>query len=310
MGRSALRSRCLLPAGCGPAAPCSASASPTERGGQLRILNPATVNAISFPHLQPVGRSSFPEFRLGNSERRASLLSERYGGLNEEVLLRVLIREVFPGRIALVSSLGAESAILMHLVSLIEPSLPVIFLNTEKHFPETLAYRKSLVSHFGLKDFREVAPDPKQLSRFDPDGDLSQRDSDFCCQLRKVLPLEKVLTGFDAWITGRKRLHGGLRENLRLIEAADGKIKVNPLVGWSKERLKAYYAAHDLPRHPLTRSGFTSVGCAPCTRRAASEDSPRDGRWAGQAKTECGIHIARQTTGRNRSPVSPYDPTI
>jgi len=273
-------------------------------------LKSGTVNAISFPRLQPVGRSSFPEFRLEHSAQRAVLLSQRYGGLNEEVLLRVLIREVFPGRIALVSSLGAESAVLMHLVSLIEPSLPVIFLNTYKHFPETLAYRSQLASRLGLKNFREVTPDPKQLSRFDPEEDLFQRDNNFCCYLRKVLPLENALTDFDAWITGRKRLHGGLRESLRLIEAADGKIKINPLAGWSKERLKAYYTAHDLPRHPLTISGFSSIGCAPCTRQVTSADSPRDGRWAGQEKTECGIHIARQSGKTSRLPASSYDPTI
>lgn len=238
------------------------------------------------------------------------MLSQRYSGLNEEVLLRVLIREVFPGRIALVSSLGAESATLMHLVSLIDPSLPVIFLDTGKHFPETLAYRDKLVSHFGLRNFRDVTPNPKQLASFDPDGDLSQRDSNFCCHLRKVLPLEKALSGFDAWITGRKRLHGGQRDDLPLIEAADGKIKINPLASWSRERLKAYYTAHDLPRHPLTNLGYRSIGCAPCTRRTASADSPRDGRWAGQAKTECGIHIARENGKASRLPASTYDPTI
>ena len=131
-----------------------------------------------------------------------------------------------------------------------------------------------------------------QVARLDSDGMLFQRDPDACCALRKVAPLAAALDGFDAWISGRKRFQGGLRGALPTIEAADGRIKVNPLASWTKEAIDAAFAARGLPRHPLEADGFRSVGCMPCTDRIAPEADPRAGRWSGLGKTECGIHLA------------------
>ena len=202
-------------------------------------------------------------------------------------LLRTLIGERFAGRISLVSSFGAESAVLLHLVSGIDPALPVIFLDTGKLFAETLAYRDRLVARFGLLDVRAAGPDPAT----DPSGTLWRDDPDGCCALRKVAPLEAALAPFDAWISGRKRFHGGERATLPPVEfGADWRIRINPLAGWSAGEIAACFAANDLPAHPLVARGYRSIGCAPCTRPVGDGEDPRAGRWAGLAKTECGIH--------------------
>lgn len=210
-------------------------------------------------------------------------------------LLRTMLM-VFPGRIAAVSSFGTESAVLLHLIARIDPATPVIFLDTGKLFPETLHYRDSLARHLGLTDVRVAHPDPVRLARTDAAGSLWASEPDQCCWQRKVEPLDVALSGFAAWITGRKRMHGGTRSALDMVDAGqDGRIKVNPLAAWGSEDIARYFAAHDLPRHPLLAQGYRSVGCAPCTRPVGAEDAPRAGRWAGTDKTECGIHRSLQT---------------
>ena len=204
--------------------------------------------------------------------------------------LRLALSEAPPGRIALVSSFGAESAALLHLVASVDPATPVLFLETGKHFAQTLAYRKSLARDLGLSDVRDITPAQDELAAEDPDGQLWRRDTDACCALRKVRPLKGVLAGFDAWITGRKQFHGGARLALPVFEAANGQVKVNPLARWRREDLDAYVATHALPPHPLVEQGFRSIGCWPCTKPSASDENVRAGRWAGSEKTECGIH--------------------
>ena len=207
-------------------------------------------------------------------------------------LLRWLITGPLAGRIALVSSFGAESAVLLHMVSLIDPATPVIFLDTGKLFTETPAYRDALSERLGLVDVRSVAPDPDDLARHDPDGTLWSLEPDLCCHIRKTEPLDRALTGFDAWITGRKRFHGGARGALPTLEGdpGTGPIKVNPLAPWSPERLSRYLADHDLPVHPLVQDGYRSIGCVPCTRTVAPGEDARAGRWSWLDKSECGIH--------------------
>lgn len=215
----------------------------------------------------------------------------KYGKLDGAELLRPLVREAFPGRIALVSSFGAESAVLLHMVAQIDPETPVIFLDTGKLFSETLAYRDGLVERLGLTDVRAIRPLAGDVQSLDPRGTLAETNPDLCCRFRKVEPLERALRGFQAWITGRKQYQGAGRAALAAIESADWRIKVNPLAAWGPAQIEAYLAAHDLPRHPLVALGFPSIGCAPCTSPVASGASdPRAGRWAGQDKTECGIH--------------------
>ncbi len=205
-------------------------------------------------------------------------------------LLRHAIRAAFPGRIAVVSSFGAESAVLLALVAEIDPRTPVLFLETGQHFRETLAYRAALAAQLGLSDVRDIRPDPAALAHGDPSGDLWRVDPDACCARRKIAPLAAALAPFDAWVSGRKRFQAASRRHLPLIELIDGKVKINPLADWDAARIAAEFAARALAPHPLLAQGFRSIGCAPCTRPTQPGTDPRAGRWVLHAKTECGIH--------------------
>ena len=199
----------------------------------------------------------------------------------------------FGDRLALVSSFGAESAVLLHLVSKVKPDMPVLFLDTGMLFGQTLDYRRQLAARLGLSDVRDLRPAYHDLAMADPDAKLWQTDTDACCEVRKVAPLRKALAGFDAWITGRKRFHGGARLSLPVVEDAGRQVKFNPLANWDKDDLDAYMAEYDLPAHPLVAQGFPSIGCWPCTKPVEEGHDVRAGRWAGSQKTECGIHVAR-----------------
>ena len=243
-------------------------------------------------------------------ELRARGLAARCRGLAGRELLAVMIERVFPGRIALVSSFGSEAAVLLHMVSGIDPATPVIFLDTGKLFGETLAYRERLVARLGLREVRSVSPDAADLDAHDPNGVLWRRHADQCCLVRKVLPLRRALGGLEAWINGRKGYQGELRSGLPLIEAADGRVKINPLAGWRKRDIDAYFERHDLPRHPLEADGFLSIGCMPCTDRVAAHEGHRAGRWRGIDKNECGIHLpppAAARLGRAGAAASPKE---
>lgn len=219
-------------------------------------------------------------------------LRERYGHLDGKDLLEVMIKEVFPGRIALVSSFGSESAVLIDMIAQIDTATPILFLNTGKLFGETLRYRDTLQSRFGLTDIRTLKPDAEEVKDEDKNGLLWTRNLDACCDLRKTRPLDKALEGFDAWITGRKRFQTGTRAALPLIEESEGRIKINPLANFSLEDLQRVANEKDLPRHPLVADGYLSIGCMPCTKRVEAGQDYRSGRWAGTDKTECGIHVA------------------
>ena len=221
----------------------------------------------------------------------ARRLATRYDDESVPTVLQAMVGEHFHHRIALVSSFGTESVVLLHMVSQIDPALPVVFLNTGKLFDETLRYRERLVEQLGLSDVRDIQPDSSDLILRDHDGELWGNDPEQCCIVRKVEPLNRVLAQFSAWITGRKRMHGGNREALPIIEVADGRIKVNPLARWSRSDIDAYITEHKLDRHPLEAEGYSSVGCAPCTDRTCLGEGVRGGRWRGSTKTECGIHL-------------------
>jgi phosphoadenosine phosphosulfate reductase len=222
-------------------------------------------------------------------DERASALDRAAAAMSAQEILAASIDE-FAGRIALVSSFGAESAALLHLVAAINPALPVFFIDTGKHFVQTGGYREDLRHRLALTDVRSVRPDRAEIASVDPKGDLWRRDNDACCALRKVRPLARALKGFEAWITGRKRMHGNLRSHLPIVQAAPPHLKINPLARWSASDIAAYMTAHDLPPHPLVETGFSSIGCWPCTAPTAPGDDARAGRWRGLAKTECGIH--------------------
>lgn len=228
--------------------------------------------------------------RIETPAARVLRLQARYGAAAAEDVIAAAVRE-FGAGLALVSSFGAESAILLHLVAKVAPATPVIFLDTGKHFIQTLEYRRKLAAALGLTDVRDIHPDKDELADADPRGDLWRSDPDACCTLRKVRPLDQALKGVDAWITGRKQFHGGMRAALPIFEAAAPFIKVNPIARWSPEDLSGYAARHALPAHPLVAEGFLSIGCWPCTHPVAPGEGARDGRWRSSAKTECGIHL-------------------
>ncbi len=198
----------------------------------------------------------------------------------------------YGSKLTLVSSFGTEAAVLLHMASRVAPDLTVTFVDTRRLFGETLRYRDDLVRRLGLVDVRTMRPDPARLATLDPEDMLFSRDANMCCHIRKVEPLARALSGFDAWITGRKSYQSGTRTHLPAVEAQDGRVKFNPLARWTRADILAWFERHDLPRHPLEADGFLSVGCMPCTDRVAPGEDARAGRWRGQDKTECGIHGA------------------
>jgi phosphoadenosine phosphosulfate reductase len=198
--------------------------------------------------------------------------------------------KALPGRLAVVSSFGIESAVLLKFVADVDRALPVLFLDTQWLYKETLAYRDRLTAHFGLLDVRTLTPSPSAIVLRDPKHDLCFTDREACCAMRKVAPLANELENFDGWISGRKRYQGGERAALPVVEADGPRLKFNPLARVTAAEIAALFAAAKLPRHPLETLGFTSIGCVPCTSRPAAGADARSGRWSGLAKTECGIH--------------------
>lgn len=208
-----------------------------------------------------------------------------------QTVLKHALADVELGNVALVSSFGSEAIVLLHLVSEIDKATPVIFLETEMLFPETLDYQRDVSAQLGLTDVRVIGPDRGEVLEQDVDGILHQADTDACCDLRKTRPLARALADFDGWITGRKRYQGGQRAQLPLFERDGRKIKINPLADWSIEDVADYIKQHNLPRHPLVAKGYPSIGCMPCTTRTDGDEDPRAGRWRNSEKTECGIHF-------------------
>lgn len=207
------------------------------------------------------------------------------------------------GQMALVSSFGAESVVLLHMAAQTAPDVPVLFIDTEMLFPETLAYQQEVASKLGLTNVQVIKASRAAIFERDNENLLHLHDPDACCHLRKTEPLERALQDVDGWISGRKRFQGGQRAALDLFEVDRPlgrlpRIKVNPLAHWDTDDLRAYMDAHALPRHPLVAKGYPSVGCTPCTTRVVDGESPRAGRWRDQAKTECGIHFAGGVVGR------------
>jgi phosphoadenosine phosphosulfate reductase len=224
-------------------------------------------------------------------EARVAELNRAHRGADPvEVLARVLADH--PGRAATVSSFGAESVVLLHLLAQVDRAAPVLFLDTEMLFPATLAYQREVAERLGLTGVQVIRPDRSGIFARDAESDLHRRDPDLCCALRKTEPLDAALRGYTAWITGRKRHQTKERAALDVFEAdAAGRLKVNPLASWSTADVNAYIDRHGLPRHPLVREGFLSIGCAPCTTRVAAGEDARAGRWRGRDKDECGIHL-------------------
>ena len=226
-------------------------------------------------------------------DNRVATLNDRYRHHSATAVLEHALHDPDAGKLALVSSFGAESVVLLHMVSVARRDTPVIFIDTQMLFAETLVYQQELAERLDLRDLRIIRAADTALQRQDPDGTLHKTAPDACCALRKTEPLQRALDGFGGWITGRKRFQGSTRSTLEFFEAEDGtgRIKVNPLAHWAPEDLRTYMEENRLPRHPLVARGYPSIGCAPCTTRVNDGEDPRSGRWRGQDKTECGIHF-------------------
>ncbi|MBK5912677.1 phosphoadenosine phosphosulfate reductase [Rhodothalassium salexigens] len=229
---------------------------------------------------------------------KAQILSAEFEDADPRDVLRAAFKTLFVGeRVALVTSFGAESAVLLHMAAQVDRTIPVVSVDTGKLFGETRRYRRKLVERLGLTNLRVVEPEPEPLAQADPKGVLWHQNADACCHVRKVVPLARALDGVDVWLSGRKRYQASSRERLPMFEAEEGRIKVNPLANWTRDDLDGYFDAHDLPRHPLEADGYLSIGCQPCTEPVAPGEDPRAGRWRGQAKTECGIHTVLYSQG-------------
>lgn len=222
---------------------------------------------------------------------KVSELNDRYRHHSATDVFRGALQD--GGDIALVSSFGAESVVLLHMAAIADKNTPVLFVDTQMLFPETLVYQAEVAERLGLKNVRVVRAEQEDIDRDDPYGALRLNDTDACCTLRKTIPLQRALGGYDGWITGRKRFQAGTRAALDFFEVEDGtgRIKVNPLAHWAPEDVRAYMVENRLPRHPLVAKGYPSIGCAPCTSPVKEGEDPRSGRWRGQDKSECGIHF-------------------
>jgi phosphoadenosine phosphosulfate reductase len=222
---------------------------------------------------------------------QASALDILLTGATPEEIIAAAQEAVRPGRLAVVSSFGTESGVLLAAAAAVDPSIPVLLIDTGYLFPETLAYRDQLAGQLGLTDIRSIAPDATELAAQDAEGDLNMSNPDACCALRKVRPLARALAGFDGWINGRKRFQGGDRAAIPTVEVEGPRLKFNPLAGLSPEDFATRFRAAGLPPHPLEKHGFRSIGCMPCTSATRPGEAPRAGRWRGRGKRECGIHL-------------------
>jgi phosphoadenosine phosphosulfate reductase len=232
-------------------------------------------------------------------------VAERLERLNGELrdasattILRASFVREWENKITYVSSFGAESAVMLALIADVDPDFPIVFLETGMHFPQTLDYKQEISEKLGLTNVHDIPPSETERKVLDPKNMLWKSDPDACCALRKVRPLEPALAGYDAWITGRKRFHGGARLSLPVFEHANGRFKVNPLASWSQDDIDSFLTRRNLPKHPLVAQGYPSIGCWPCTKPAADPSDPRSGRWAGMDKTECGLHVDKKERPR------------
>ena len=216
--------------------------------------------------------------------------SEQFSKLNAFNLLKIMIKKIFLKKIVVTSSFGAESIVILHLVSRIDKNIAIIFLNTGKLFPETLEYLNKVKKILNLKNIKVQKPSLKDLRINDPKGLLHKSNPELCCKLRKVVPLEHAIAPYKGWINGRKRFHGLERSNIKKIEKLNSIIKINPLADWNFKKITNYIKKYKLPEHPLVEKGYKSIGCVPCTSKIAEDDSHRSGRWKNLKKNECGIH--------------------
>ncbi len=223
-------------------------------------------------------------------------INEAFESKSAEDVIRWAVGEFTPD-LAMSTSFGAESAVLLHLVTQIHPTIPVLFTNTGFHFKETLEHRDLLVKRLKL-NLRELKPAIPHEEFLAKNGKLYERDPDACCAVNKIAPFENALRDYKAWITGIRRNQADTRRTSLFVENyRDRMVKVSPLLNWTSKMLWEYAKKYDLPYHPLWEKGYLSIGCSPetCTRPVKLGEDPRSGRWAGTGKIECGIHTFLKT---------------
>jgi phosphoadenosine phosphosulfate reductase len=202
------------------------------------------------------------------------------------------VSDRFPhDKVLLTCSFQHDGVVLAHMLHQIAPEIPAVFIDTGFHFPETLAYRDEIQRRFGIRvvDLKPIMP-REEFAR-QHGLDLYRRNPDLCCHINKVEPLRRYLPGMQVWVNGRRRDQASTRQAINVVEEYQGGLyKVNPLAGWTSRDTFHYMQKHDIPTHPLFEQGYASIGCAPCTRPVLPDEQEREGRWAGQSKTECGLH--------------------
>lgn len=213
--------------------------------------------------------------------------------------------ETFRPDVAMTSSFGATAAALIHVAIQVDPQISIRFVDTGFLFPETLQFMDELKQRFSLNvSVFNTRMDVEKFKR--EHAHLPVEHPDYCCGDYKVEATERALAGLRCWITGLRRDESSTRAHTPFVEVlAMGVIKVAPLAAWTREDLNAYMNAHNLPYHPLWYKGYTSIGCYPCTQKPVDPNDPRSGRWAGQAKTECGIHEIGKTSPESSKKTDP-----
>ena len=217
-------------------------------------------------------------------------LNLRFQEQEANEILYESINKFFLKKIVYVCSFGAESAVILHLISNISKDFPIIFLNTGKLFDETLNYRNDLIKLFNLTNIIEIYPEKFDLTKHDANEVLWKADHNKCCEIRKVNPLKKALKPYTTWISGRKGYHSNERREKKVLEIVNSKFVLSPLINWSQNKITEYFESFNIPKHPLYKKGYLSIGCRNCTVTSSDSNNVRSGRWSNTKKTECGIH--------------------
>lgn len=224
------------------------------------------------------------------------ILNEQMESQKPQEIIRWAL-ETFKGHIALTSSFGPESGALLHMISEVNPSVPILFLETGYHFPETLAYKKELSERLGLTQVIDLRANPvRRADLIEKNAGVPyEKNPDSCCQINKVEPLDEAIKGYHAWMSGIRRRQTDFRKSIRIVEEYEGGLyKISPLANFTSRDVWWYAKEHKIPQHPLAEKGYLSIGCWPCTRPVQEGDDERSGRWAGKSKTECGIHLFKE----------------
>ena len=189
------------------------------------------------------------------------------------------------------SSFQSHSIVLLHIISRIDPSIPVYFLNTGYHFPETIEFKEEVTKLLGINTIDLLPLTPKFMQKDNQGRLLFTSDPDYCCHVNKTIPMEEILKSYDIWITGVRSDQNSIRKKFKVEQKAPYNVlRFHPILDWTSKQIYNYRKEYSLPSHPLEAKGYISIGCEPCTRRLDPDMQERDARWYGLNKTECGLH--------------------